>query len=402
MADHSALGIEDTTLNVDKDLDLRLRVHRRRATDNKAPVLLLHGASAASQTFEFPRDSSFVDYLLRETPFEPWLLDWRCSKNVTEPYRLLHPFDDRFTYDEAACIDIPAALNYIRARYEKEPLHIVGHCMGAESLSRAIAYGKLRGRIRPNRIVLSTIGLFYEVAVDGRLKADDHLLERLGAQRRQDELQGKDNRNDFVDPTCDHDRELRNEWPDALVKMYDAWPGWLKPHGNRRRNNNGGDEHTPQHVLEMCDRVSFMFGEPYYEPALHPEIHESPTELAHQFGMMPLPMYVHAAQCVRRGWAAPYNASHTDHSLIDGQARKHFDGLPVLLITGAMNRLWHRDSVDRMYEWLKRSDPSDSQPSDRDSSYRKKIFMRNGHQDLFWGTNSWKDVFPEIGKWLAA
>ena len=41
-----------------------------------------------------------------------------------------------------------------------------------------------------------------------------------------------------------------------------------------------------------------MFGEPYYEPQLHTDIHASPTELAYQFGMMPLPMYVHAAQCV--------------------------------------------------------------------------------------------------------
>ena len=113
------------------------------------------------RTFEFPPRASFVDYLMEHTKLEPWLLDWRCSKNVTEPHRAARQkFDARFTFDGAARDDIRVALQEIKRRHPKQPLRIFGHCMGAETLSRAIASGSLPDELRPDRIVLSTIGLF--------------------------------------------------------------------------------------------------------------------------------------------------------------------------------------------------------------------------------------------------
>jgi hypothetical protein len=76
---------------------------------------------------------------------------------------------------------------------------------------------------------------------------------------------------------------------------------------------------------------------------------------------------------------------------LNGDSRQHFYDLEkVTLITGAMNRLWHRDSIDCMYEWLVRGD---ARPSEK---IRKVILKRYGHQDLLWGEQSPRDVFPDI------
>jgi hypothetical protein len=360
----------------------------------RTPVLLLHGASAGSQTFEFPKAGNLVDFLLRYTNLEPWLLDWRGSRNITERFIAEGDegsrFDSRFDFDGVAHHDIPETLRRIRESTgtsgdgRPKPLRIFAHCMGAASLSAAIASGELdeQAAIRPDRIVLSTIGLFYEVSVDGRLKAQDHMLERLLARREGD---------DFIDPTCD-DKGPKHPWDPKgeLGMLYGSWPEWLRPHAPP----SDPEEFKP--VLEMCNRLSFMYGEPYYEPALRPEIHADPTELAFQFGAIPLRMYVHAARCVRRRWAVPFNLDDDadQRKLIGSDARKHFDSIDVTLITGAMNRLWHRDSVDRMYEWLKRGTGQSS------GRYEKIVFMNNGHQDLLWGKNCWDEVFPRIAQSL--
>ncbi|HEY6555695.1 MAG TPA: hypothetical protein VI072_00420, partial [Polyangiaceae bacterium] len=43
------------------------------------------------------------------------------------------------------------------------------------------------------------------------------------------------------------------------------------------------------------------------------------------------------------------------------------------------NQLWHRDSIDRMYDWLRR-DPR--------VRVTKRVFERYGHQDLWWSPRS--------------
>jgi hypothetical protein len=66
----------------------------------------------------------------------------------------------------------------------------------------------------------------------------------------------------------------------------------------------------------------------------------------------------------------------------------------VTLITGEHNRLWHRGSIDRMYEWLR------YRRSGANQKVAKKIFANYAHQDLFWGRNAPDDVYPFIAKQL--
>ena len=63
-----------------------------------------------------------------------------------------------------------------------------------------------------------------------------------------------------------------------------------------------------------------------------------------------------------------------------------FRDLKITLITGAANPLWHRESIDRMAEWLAR----------RGEPATKHVLAGYGHQDLWWGKRSWDEVFPLV------
>ena len=123
------------------DAKHRVKLSLYREKNPKGPpVLLLHGASASSQTFERPgpgpdgRSRSLVGHLLEEG-FEPWLLDWRGSGRVVdEAVRsgTLNDLREQLDFDHAAHWDIPQALEQIgKVRDDAKDILAIGHCMGA-------------------------------------------------------------------------------------------------------------------------------------------------------------------------------------------------------------------------------------------------------------------------------
>lgn len=427
----------------------------RKENRGRMPVLLVHGASASHETFTTPGPDPqglprcLADWLHQEG-FEPWLLDWRGSGKVVETALrdgTLGSQRDPFDFDSAARWDIPGALERIREVRGREQIAAIGHCMGAGTLAQAIASGTVtREQHGLTHVVLLTLGLFYEPPFDSRLKTQDHALERVLDESKATLV---------VDPQ----RKLE-PWPQELEELYRNWPPSLRPHPDEERS----DTH------EMCDRLSFMYGTPYLERNLVPEIHcatwtvsfdsgtraplvgdaidgglgstgilrelvprsgswgggdaagalvlessgtfrpgqrlkvggrvfarsrdpiqSARVELPQQFGAIPLRMYAQGAKNVRRRWAGTYQASNEDVSLIGSESRGRFDALEgVTLITGAKNQLWHRDSIDRMYEWLTRGSGRQT------PKVRKRVLRDYGHQDLLWGKDARKDVFPEI------
>jgi len=416
------------------------------------PVLLLHGASAQRETFLIPRGTSLAEHLHRAN-FEPWLLDWRGSRLVVDALGPAGLARRRavLDFDHAATEDVPAALERIQQVRQREDrlrsrVHVVGHCMGASVLAQAIAAGSVSADAL-GHVVLLTIGLFYEPAADGRLKSQDHVLDRLW----------QEGKTVSIDP---HVRE--SEWPRELREIYRHWPSSLRPHLRAERP-------SPH---ELCDRVSFMYGAVYRERNLVPDIHglrglrfsqgalepvrgdrlrgadgstfgvvarvrhrsgswrrgdalgilelsgavgtfrdgdplraddgkavavcdgqafDRPAELGRQFGAIPLRMYLQGAKNVRRRWAGPFDDARPQHEWIGDDARARFRKLEaVTLITGARNQLWHRDSIDRMAEWLVRG------PGPPRGWIRKEVLPDYGHQDLLWGKRAHGDVFPIV------
>jgi hypothetical protein len=175
-------------------------------------------------------------------------------------------------------------------------------------------------------------------------------------------------------------------WPEEMLSAFERWPApWLPSEGN------SGDA--------IFRRLAFMFGEPYLRERLAPGIH-GPL-LRKLFGHMHLGLYLQAGQMLRRGYAAPFDApdvidrdrlprklgsaAHRPTFLI----AEPFRDKRVTMLTGAENRLWHRDSIDLMHEWLLAEAAPRARP-------RKHVLAGFAHQDLLWGASAERDVYPLI------
>jgi pimeloyl-ACP methyl ester carboxylesterase len=338
------------------------------ASGTTPAVLLLHGASASSETFLLPREHGLM-HALCQRGFEVWLLDWRGGKLVADVERA----PERralFTMDRVADEDIPAALRVVHARRADKAakLHVAAHCFGAGCLAMAIGGGALEKLAREehiviDKIVLLTLGLFYVAPWDGFIKADDFVIERVIASAP--EVHG-------INPHVE-----QQPWPAQMERAFEKWPKQL----------------LPQCGIASCQRVSFMFGAPYLEANLPDDIHCAET-IAAQFGTMPIMLYAHAGQNVRRGYAAPLDAEPTSAGKAERRRyvqRAPFEAHDVTLITGTENTIWHPDSIHRMHEWLMAS------PGRRSV---KHVVPGYGHQDLLWGRRAEEEIYPMIVRGL--
>lgn len=354
------LGTEFVVRTADA-IDLPLKRFTPSGPRPTRSVLMLHGASASSDTFLTP-NGGITKYLL-ERGIEVWLLDWRGSKLVVDQYGPEHT--PRFTFDHVAELDIPAALTHIRRVSPCRQLSIFAHCIGATCVSMAVQRGLL-APFSVEEYVLSTVGLFFRAPLESFLKAEDGILERVSAEA----------------PSCTGiDPNRPEEWPDAMRRAYAAWPAVLLPQGSAPAD-------------EVYRRASFMFGAPYQRALVPDEVHARVGSL---FGRIRLPLFMHAGQCLRRGYAAPFDAAEHGPRAVAERGRhldaSAFDGTRVTLITGRSNQLWHRESIDEMYEWLR---------NETRGQHRKHVLPRYGHQDLLWGVDAPRDVYPLILDGLTA
>ena len=357
-------------------LTLRLRRYGR-AGDRAASVLLLHGANTSSDTFLLP-DGGLTRFLVKHG-WQVWLLDWRGSPRVIEKLppgwlgasaleEIRH-----YTVDHVAREDVPAALREIRARIGSGArLSVLGHCVGGGALSIAIAEGRLRP-FGVERVVLSTLGLFYEVPWSGWIKAEDFVLERVLHN----------------DPECGgvSPREPRAAdprawpWPRDMERAYACWPrAWLPADGSPGR---------------MLRRLDFMIGQPYAPARLDPGLRDGQVDPV--FGPLHMGLYLHVGQMARRGYAAPFDAPDVIDwtrpggrrgaaAIADHLRAEPFLDLETTLLCAAGNRVWHRDAVDLMHEWLR----------NHGAASVKRVFPGYNIQELLWGERAASEVYPAI------
>jgi alpha-beta hydrolase superfamily lysophospholipase len=350
-------------------------------------VLLLHGASATRDTFLVP-DGGLVRYL-GERGHDVWTLDWRGSGRIVDRLLRCPPRGSRqdeyrcFTLDRVASADIPLALAAVRERNGGKSIAVVAHCFGSGACAVAIAQGNLAS---VHSVVLSTLGLFYEAPWDGWIKAEDFVLERILTHAPECRA---------IDP-----RRLA-EWPRDMRQAYELYPrSWL-PAGHAEAD-------------EILRRLTFMFGQPYPPEVLAPDIHG--PRLSELFGAMHVGLYLHAGQMVRRGFAAPFDEpdvidrkptrAHAEGPKQPSDAwpppKSYLDPAPfrdkrITLLTGTENRLWHRDSIDLMFEWLM----NEARPSAAGARPVRHVLRGYAHQDLYWGRYAERDVYPIVADALA-
>ena len=354
---------------------LELRHHRGAAAREDRPaVLLVHGASAGSDTFRIGEEQTLVDYLLGQG-LDVWTLDWRASMRRVKDVYCEAVYRSRlaeiFTIDAAAEQDVPAAIAAMRQEPHnvRGKIAVLGHCMGGAIVAQGIARGEISSADVEN-VVLTALGLFYRAAIDNVLKAEDQVLEGLLAGGQH-----------LLHPTKGWNRSVCTRdpgdgpWPPALEDPYDVWLDTPLPHDC---------------AVAICHRLSYMFGMPFI-PDKIPRIHDG--HLPEQFGYIPLQFLLHCCQNLRRGHAAPFVPTSTGPLPADTRylQRRPFQDRRITLITGDLNSLWHRDSIDTMYEWLRRG-----RRAEQPLSLQKHVVSDFGHQDLYWGVDAPTLVFPKI------
>lgn len=376
---------------------IRVRLRRFRRASARHIVLLVHGASAGSRTF-MVANGGLIRHLV-EREFDVWTLDWRSSNVFAEinprEVRALAQADLRrqspgrhywqcFNLDEAARLDLRFALatigRWLRASEATAPvIRLFGHCVGGALVAQALSAGHLTeagATYVLGPVVMCTLGLFYRVGLEGWLKGNEFLLEELTAAR-----------SGFPDPEHPVISPLVSDvhrWPKLLEQAFQNWR--TTPFAPNGWGHVTGDE--------FIERMAFMYGMPYHAKRLSPAM--NPHALRLQFGDMPLGIYMHCVRNLRVGYATRFDAT-PDHHYVSPEhvVRDGSPVVPITLITGAENQVWHRDSIDRTHEWL----VNQTNPSAR-SRLRKVVFQGYAHQDLLWADESPKTVYPEIASGL--
>jgi pimeloyl-ACP methyl ester carboxylesterase len=367
-----------------------------------APVVLFtHGLSAGSNTIEANEKKRCLAQVLREAGADVWLLDWRGScdpdiQKVAAEHDHL-PVAERRTgwgnFHRVASLDLVEGIRFVYDLY-KRPLRLLAHCMGAAAVSRLIAMvgvapGEVakqltepgRGRV-VDRLVLTTGGLFLKTPDSRSLLVEDHIIAHYRGELTREE-------GDRFPARID--TRSKDDWPTSMRDLYVQWTAAkLGPFRMKRLSA----------TEEPFALQTYLYGEPY-DPAKLPGIHATGVE--DLFGMIDLDLMADAAGDVRAGALLYRPIDKSDpkanfarpFAALKGAARAFNRLDAITLVTGARNRLWHRSSIDCMYDWLTREIRPWKTPVPK-PVIRKVVFPKYAHQDLYWGEDAPTDIYPTL------
>ncbi|MGQ0842126.1 alpha/beta hydrolase [Actinokineospora sp.] len=250
---------------------------------DRPAVLLLHGHTASADMFLAPEIRNLVDVLV-DNGYEPWLLDWRGSCRL--PY---NETGRRYTYDDVALYDIPAAVSHIRGRIGDRPLFAVAHCIGSIALAMSMTAGLV-----PDLAGVVSQGVFLTPKLAGRMSLRmsvagelmksrfDHIpvdFRKVGLRSKYTPLFALASRGaSCPDPTCQilHNsawgmgvslfvhENLSAETHDRLADLLGPAPMWIMPHLRRMALANSvvrwhDTDHRyralPVNALDAADRI---------------------------------------------------------------------------------------------------------------------------------------------------
>ena len=318
-------------------MSCNLRRVRPADGGSRGPVLLVHGAGVRANIFAAPSGRHFVAFLL-EAGYDVWLENWRASIDL--------PFN-RWTLDEAAVHDHPAAVRTVREATGADRFPAVIHCQGSTSFAMSLVAG-LVPEIRT--VVSNAVSLHPVVPWLSKAKLDwavpvatnfgDHLDPQWGLHR-----------SGFL-PT----------FLDIVVKTFH----------HECRN-------------PVCKHVSFTYGSGF--PALwrHENLNEATHDwLTGEFAKCPFTFFEQMARCVSAGRLVPtgrFRELPEDLATAAPRTDARF-----ALFTGLSNLCFLPESQRRTFAHLSR--------------FRRDHVLRElpgyGHLDVFMGKDAARDVFPLI------
>jgi cholesterol oxidase len=326
-----------------------LRFYRGESDD---VVMIVHGLTTSSDMFIMPEHYNLVRFLHDHGYGDVWTLDFRMSNR--HGYNLA---PHRYSMDDCAAYDFPAALAEIRRQVGDRRLHVICHCLGSASFMMSLAAKK----VTVDSVIANSVALTPRVPRWSRIKGAifpfliDYVLDFP-----------------YVSPRWSEDPRLsRGKIMSKLVSLFHR-----------------------ECDVPACHMLSLMWGTGW--PALY--AHENLHEVTHRrggdlYGGTSLNYHRHVTKMLGAGNRAvkmdPGDTRFADLPEDYAEAGKEID-TPVLFMTGRNNRVF-TDSNIVCHELLDQARPG---------LHELQVFEGYGHQDVFMGKNNHVDIYPRLVQWL--
>lgn len=325
-----------------------LRFQRNRGGE---AVMVVHGLTTSTDMFIMPEHENLVSHLL-DRGYDVWCLDFRMSNR--HPYNL---FKHRWSLDDVALFDHPAAVATIRQHIGETPLHVIAHCLGATSFAMSL-FAKL---VDVDSVILNSVALTPRVPQWSRVKLSvaPGMVERvLGVP--------------YLNPNWSEDPGFtRGELVSRAVSFFHR-----------------------ECDVPACHMLSMMWGTGW--PALYS--HENLADVTHErggdlYGATSVNYYRHVRRMVKAGGAVKYHVGDPTYDRLPTNYFRYAIEVetPVLFVTGAENRVF-TDSNIVCFERLEAMVPG---------RHQLHVYPGYGHQDPFMGKDVARDIFPRMVEFLA-
>lgn len=325
-----------------------LRFHRGNGGD---AVLVIHGLTTSTDMFIMPEHENLVTHLL-DRGYDVWCFDFRMSNRHS--YNL---FKHRYTLDDIALYDYPAALEVMRQVIGDTPIHVICHCLGSVSFLMSL-FGKAVDGI--TSVIANSVGLTPRVPRWSRIK-----------------LQGSP----FLVET--------------VLGLPYLNPQWSEDPGLSRGKLFAKAVSAAHRECDVpaCHMLSLMWGSGW--PALYS--HDNLADVTHRrggdlYGATSMNYYRHVRKMVSAGHAVKMDPSDRRLDRLPDDYLRHAREIetPVLFMTGEDNKVF-ADSNIECHRVLDRLVPG---------RHELAVLKGYGHQDPFMGKDVARDVFPTLVEFL--
>jgi len=301
-------------------------------------VLLVHGSGVRANIFLPPVERTLVDCLV-DAGYDVWLENWRAS--IDGP-------PNKWTLDQAALYDHPAAVKRVLEETGAEALKAVVHCQGSTSFMMSAVAGLLP---QVTTIVSNAVSLHPIVP---RLAA---IKQRFGVATFGRFL-------DYMNPQWGIDA------PAGLPRFIDLIV---------RLTHHECDN-------AVCKHVSFTYGHGFPTLWSHENLNEATHEwIKGEFAQCSMAFFDQIGTSIQAGRIVAVEG----FSALPGDvlAEPPRTEARIAFVTGQDNRCFLPESQVRSFEYFDRLRPN----------YHSLVLLPGyGHLDVFLGKNAWKDVFPRI------
>jgi pimeloyl-ACP methyl ester carboxylesterase len=315
-------------------------------------VLLVHGLTSASDVFIMPEHTNLAGVLLDSGFTDVWALDFRMSGRF--------PYDTethRYTLDDIALFDFPAALKVLRSQIGDRRVHVIAHCLGSVSFSMSLFAGAVTNIAT---LTCNSVSLTPRVPAFSRLKLSfgPALMEYVVGLP-------------FIDPRFGDAPPLTRGW--MLSKLVSLF--------------------HPECKEPACHLQSFQWGAgrpAMYEHAnLLPVTHRRMADICCASG---LHYYRHVRKMIEAGHAVKYDPGNRAHTRLPDDYTEHLADVrtPLLLLAPERNKVF-TDSNIVFHRMLEKAAPG---------RHELAVLPGYGHLDPLIGKNSHVDVFPRIVDFL--